>query len=301
MSAAAAAAPASSGGDRGEKGDRPSATTAALREPWWLKNHNFLVTGATKGIGLGVARQLMAHGASHVMICSRRADDCKRMAKELENDFPMAKVTAVACDVSTKEGRAKLVTTVKARFGRRLDGLVNNVGMNIRKDIADQTEDEYKQMMTTNIDSAYFLCKELKECLEIAASRRGTASVVNVASAAGVGSTGTGAVYGMSKAAMIQMSKILSCEWAKLNIRVNCVCPWMTMTPMLEEAVKDDPSQLDKVKEWTPMHRLPTVEEVAGPVTYLLMPSSRYVTGQVLSVDGGLSAQAFDGPTVTPP
>ena len=243
----------------------------------------------------------MAHGASHVMICSRKPEECKRVAKQLESDFPMARVTAVACDISTKEGRAKLVTTVKARFGRRLDGLVNNVGMNIRKDITEQTEDDYRQMMRTNVDSAYFLCKDLKEYLEVAASRRGTAAVVNVASAAGVGSTGTGAVYGMGKAAMIQMSKILACEWAKLNIRVNAVCPWMTMTPMLEEAVKDNPSQLDKVKEWTPMHRLPTVEEVAGPITYLLMPSSCYITGQVLSVDGGLSAQAFDGPTVTQP
>lgn len=129
--------------------------------------------------------------------------------------------------------------------------------------------------------------------------KNGSASIVNITSAAGVGSSGTGAVYGMGKAALNHLSKILACEFARFNVRVNSVAPWMTMTPMLEDAIKDDPSQLDKVKEWTPMHRLPTIEEVAGPITYLLMPSSRYVTGQIISVDGGLSAQAFDGPCVT--
>jgi len=210
-------------------------------------------------------------------------------------------VVGVGCDVSTEDGRGKLIAAVTACCDGSLDGLVNNVGVNVRKDIVEQTAEEYNLMMRTNVDAAYFLCKGLKTNLAKAAEKRGNSAVVNVTSAAGVGSTGTGAVYGMAKAALIQLSKILACEWAKLNIRVNSVAPWMTMTPMLQDAVKDNPSQLDKVKDWTPMHRLPTVDEVAGPIAFFLMPVSQYVTGQLISVDGGLSAQAFDGPVVTPP
>jgi Tropinone reductase 1 len=108
----------------------------------------------------------------------------------------------------------------------------------------------------------------------------------------------------MSKAALNQFTKILACEWAARKIRVNAVTPWMTMTPMLEEAVKKNPSQpdsqLDKVKAWTPMHRLASPEEIAGPIVFLSLPASSYITGQVLGVDGGLTAQGFDGPCVTP-
>ena len=74
----------------------------------------------------------------------------------------------------------------------------------------------------------------------------------------------------------------------------------MTMTPMLEDAVKANPTQLDKVYEWTPMHRLASPEEIANPIIFLLMPCSSYVTGQCIGVDGGLTAQGFDGPCVTP-
>merc|ERR1712228_1084456 len=98
-------------------------------------------------------------------------------------------------------------------------------------------------------------------------------------------------VYGMSKAAVIHFSKILATEWAKYNIRVNAISPWMTMTPMLKNAVKADPSQLDKVKMWTPMHRLATPEEIADPIVFLLLPCSSYITGQCLGIDGGLTAQ----------
>eukprot|EP00593_Proboscia_inermis_P012673 CAMPEP_0171323662 /NCGR_PEP_ID=MMETSP0816-20121228/115713_1 /TAXON_ID=420281 /ORGANISM="Proboscia inermis, Strain CCAP1064/1" /LENGTH=72 /DNA_ID=CAMNT_0011822423 /DNA_START=82 /DNA_END=300 /DNA_ORIENTATION=+ len=72
------------------------------------------------------------------------------------------------------------------------------------------------------------------------------------------------------------------------------------MTPMLEDAVKNNPSALDKVKEWTPMQRLASAQEVADPVVFLCMPCSSYITGQCLAIDGGLSAQGFDGPCVTP-
>jgi Tropinone reductase 1 len=190
------------------------------------------------------------------------------------------------------------VQLAKDGFGK-IHGLVNNVGTNIRKTILEQTEEEFHTMMKTNVDSAYFLCRMFSDVFD-----EEGATIVNVSSAAGVQSSGTGAAYGMSKAALNQFTKILACEWAARKIRVNAVTPWMTMTPMLEEAVKKNPSQpdsqLDKVKAWTPMHRLASPEEIAGPIVFLCLPASSYITGQVLGVDGGLTAQGFDGPCVTP-
>ena len=117
--------------------------------------------------------------------------------------------------------------------------------------------------------------------------------------------------YGASKAAVIQLTRSLACEFANDGIRVNSVAPWMTMTPMLQEALAGvgskpdgdggmsgaiDKSDLNRVKQWTPMGRLATPEEVAGPISFLCMDASSYITGQCLSVDGGLTAQGYDGP-----
>lgn len=280
---------------------------ASLKSSWTLENRVYVVTGGTKGIGFATARALLAHGAKGVLICARNEDDCNKAVQTLALEFPSSKneIVACACDVSTTEGRKMLLLRTQAAFGGILHGLVNNVGRNVRKDFSQQTEAEYDSMMKTNVDSAYFLCQLFQDILAHTSQGMNmettgmSTSVVNVASAAGVQSSGTGAVYGMSKAAMIHFSKILACEWAKLNIRVNAVAPWMTMTPMLKDAVKANPTQLDKVHEWTPMHRLASPEEIASPIIFLLMPCSSYITGQCIGIDGGLTAQGFDGPCVT--
>lgn len=266
----------------------------AILSQWNLKGRSYMVTGGAKGIGLATIRALLSHQAAFVFFCSRSS--CDDVLACLQKDHPDASIHHVVCDVSTQEGRDVLVNFVKSNLDNRpLDGLINNVGVNIRKSILEQTPDEYHSMMRTNIDSAYFLSKA---CYEL--FTKGS-TIVNVSSAAGVQSSGTGIAYGMSKAAVNQLTRTLACEWAAKGIRVNAVTPWMTMTPMLRDAVAKDPSQLEKVSAWTPIHRLAEASEVAGPIVFLCMPCSSYVTGQVLGVDGGLTAQGFDGPCVTAP
>jgi len=255
-----------------------------------------LVTGGSKGIGAAVVDELLNRSAGTIIFCSRSPVD----TKEKQAQHSSTKIHHVACDVSTPEGRTTLVQAVKDLGVSALDGLVNNVGINIRKNMQEQSAEEYHSIIRTNIDSAYFLCQELLPLLEASGSSSSSAAVVNVSSAAGTQSSGTGVAYGMSKAALNQMTRGLACEWAAKNIRVNAVTPWMTMTPLLQDAVKSNPSQLDKVKEWTPMHRLAQASEIAAPIVFLLMPASSYITGQILGVDGGLTAQGFDGPCVSP-
>jgi tropinone reductase I len=267
-------------------------SATSRQSQWSLEGQNFVVTGGAKGIGLATVKELLSLGASSVLFCSRGA--CDGLLSALHDSFPDQQIIHVICDVSTHDGREKLVQTSKASF-RTINGLVNNVGTNVRKNILEQTEEEYYTMCRTNIDSAYFLCRLFSDLFD-----PNGASIVNVSSAAGSQSSGTGAAYGLTKAAINQFTKILACEWASRKIRVNAVTPWMTMTPMLEEAIRKNPKQIEKVLAWTPMHRLATAEEIAAPITFLCLPASSYITGQVLGIDGGLTAQGFDGPCVSP-
>uniref|UniRef100_A0A7S3L9J3 Ketoreductase domain-containing protein n=1 Tax=Amphora coffeiformis TaxID=265554 RepID=A0A7S3L9J3_9STRA len=267
-------------------------TKESILSQWSLNGKSYVVTGGAAGIGFAAVKTLLAHQASKVMFCSR--SPCEDVLISLQTEFPEATIRHVSCDVATKDGRDALVAYIKSNLeGQPLDGLINNVGMNIRKSVMEQTEDEFAAIMRTNVDSAYFLSRA---CLDFFTQG---STVVNVSSAAGVQSSGTGIAYGISKAAVNHFTRTLACEWAAKGIRVNAVTPWMTMTPMLKEAVAKNPSQLDKVKAWTPMHRLAEASEVAGPIVFLCMPCSSYITGQVLGVDGGLTAQGFDGPCVT--
>ena len=271
-----------------------------IQKAWSLKDRNIVVTGGSNGIGFAVVKALIANGATGIIFCSR--SPCEALVNSL-NAMKVSrsqKIYHVACDVSTKQGRKTLYDCAQKVFGGKVHTLINNVGTNVRKPVLEQTEEEFHTMMRTNVDSAYFLSKLFYDILDKDGGGGAVgASIVNVSSAAGVQSSGTGAVYGMTKAAVNQFTKALACEWAAKNIRVNAVTPWMTMTPMLKDAVSKNPNQLDKVKAWTPMHRLCNPEEVANAVVFLALPASSYITGQILGVDGGLTAQGFDGPCVT--
>ena len=304
-----------------------SSTTTTPINRWTLEGNVYLVTGGTKGIGKAIVEELLLHGASTIVYCSRSnftADDAATQ-QLYRQTYPKATLIHVACDVATVEGRKVLYDTmVTTHTIKELHGLINNVGVNVRKGMAQQTSEEYYNIMRTNIDSAYFLCQLFLPMLECGVSSRRTlintnnnyyyGSVVNVSSAAGIQSSGTGAAYGMSKAALNQMTRTLACEWASKHIRVNSVAPWMTFTPMLlnasststSTAANDDNEMLlpstkmsvtEKAQIWTPMHRLAQPYEIAGPVIFLLLPASNYITGQILAVDGGLTSQGFAGPT----
>jgi Tropinone reductase 1 len=161
---------------------------------WSLQGCRIVVTGSTKGIGKAAAVEMLSLGA-HVLVTSRTNDDVAAVVKELSEQFPDAACYGCACDVSTKDGRDLLTEKATELWAGELDCLVNNVGTNVRTTIEDSTEEGYAQMMRTNVDSCFFLCKDFLPML-----RKGNSpAVVNVSSAAGCNSSGTGAVYAMTK------------------------------------------------------------------------------------------------------
>ncbi len=249
---------------------------------WTLENKTALITGGSKGIGLAIVNEFLSLGAE-VFFVARTQNGVLKIINKIKE----ANLHGIIADVSTEEGRDKVYHIIKTR-AKRLDFLVNNVGTNIRKKSVEYTADEYDKIMNTNLKAAFELTKNMYPYLK--KSKDG--SVVNIASVSGLASTSSGVVYGMTKAAMIQMTRYLAVEWAEDKIRVNAIAPWYIKTPLVKE-VMNDKKRWAKIIEWTPMKRAGNPEEIAGLSAFLCMKKASFITGQCIAADGGLMAGAF--------
>ncbi|KNA15897.1 hypothetical protein SOVF_094030 [Spinacia oleracea] len=263
-----------------------SQNSGTTSQRWSLSGMTALVTGGTRGIGNAVVEELGGFGAK-VHLCSRNEAELNKCLDEWKaKGF---EVSGSVSDVSSREQRQKLLQDVSSIFNGKLNILINNAGTNIRNSTTDVSAEEYAKIMTTNLESAYHLCQLAHPLLKDS----GAGSIVFISSVAGVTSIGTGSVYAATKAAINQLTKNLACEWAKDNIRTNTVAPWYIRTSLVEHLLADK-SFLDKVVSRTPLGRVGEAEEVSAMVAFLCLPAASYITGQVISVDGGMTVNGFN-------
>ncbi len=248
---------------------------------WTLTGKRAIVTGGSKGIGEAVVKELLGMGAEVLAVARKQAD-----LDALTVQFP-ANLQVLAADISNESGREALRLWVNNNWGN-LDILVNNVGTNIRKPTADYTMEEFNFIVDTNLVSAYELNRLFYPMLK--ASEQG--NIIHVTSVAGLVHVRTGSVYGLTKAALTQLTRNLAVEWAHDGIRVNAVAPWYIQTPLAETVLKDK-EFYDAVISRTPMKKIGKPEDVAAAVAFLCLPAAAYITGHTLAVDGGFTINGF--------
>lgn len=249
-----------------------------------LDGRKALITGAGRGIGRALAVGYAEAGADVALVARTR--------EQLEETAALVRAAGrealvVPADIRNPN-EVRAAVRHAAEWAERIDILVNNAGMNIRTPALEVTEEQWETIMQTNLKSAFLFSQEVGRHMK----ENGGGRIVSIASVAGQVALRTGVAYGATKAALMQMTRILALEWGKFGINVNALGPWYFKTPLTEKLLAD-PDYLRDILARTPLQRVGELPELVGPAVFLASEAASYVTGQTLMVDGGMTIYGF--------
>jgi len=256
-----------------------------------LTNKVAIVTGGNGGIGLGMARGLARAGAM-VVVAARDAGKSAEAVRELralqsmrDTAVPGGEAFAVEVDVSDEAAVAAMVATTVERYGR-LDILINNAGMSIRKPVQELALDEWHKVIDTNLSSAFLCARATYPHMK----RSGGGKVINIGSMLSIFGASFAPAYAASKGGVVQLTKSLAVGWAADNIQVNAVLPGWIDTELTQGARQQVSGLNERVLARTPAARWGVPDDLSGVAVFLASAASDFVTGVAIAVDGGYSS-----------
>lgn len=241
-----------------------------------------IVTGGNGGLGLGMARGLAAAGAN-IVVAARDAEKTAVAVAELEGMGVQAR--GMTTDVTQEPAIRKMVSDTVDAFGR-VDILVNNAGTVVRKTPDQTSTEDWDLVLDVNLRSAFLAAREVYPHMK----SQGGGKIIGIGSMYSIfGGGGSGAPYSASKGGVVQLSKSLAVAWAKDNIQSNAILPGWFMTTLTSDIPVDQPERYQMISNRIPLGRWGEVDELQGTVVFLSSRASDYVTGAVITVDGGFS------------
>ena len=241
------------------------------------------VTGATQGLGAALALRLAQDGYD-VAVSGTRIKNLRDTVSALK--VTGVRVVAVPLDLRSQDSTEQAMAQVIKELGE-LDVLVNNAGITLRSLAVDVTREEWQSVMDVNLAGTFFMSQQMGRHL-IAQKRAGC--IVNISSTHGLIGFAQRSTYGISKAGISHMTRMLAIEWAEHRIRVNAVAPGTVATPSRVAFFSADSGGFKAMIDRVPLARLCEMEEVAAMVSYLASPAAEYITGQTMVLDGGLTS-----------
>ncbi len=250
-----------------------------------LKGKVAIITGASKGIGKGIALRFSQEGAA-VVLASRSLDLLSAIVDQVRNKGGRA--MALDLDVTRYESVEKVVNQTVEHFGR-LDIMVNNAGISMAKPSEDLSPPEWARALETDLYGVFYGC----QCAAKRMIPQGGGTIINITSVYGLVAAPGRAAYCSSKAAANMLTKVLAIEWAKKNIRVNAIAPGYFRTELVQGVIDSGMLPLGAIEKRTPIGRIGEVPELLGLAVYLASDESAYMTGSVINIDGGWEAYGY--------
>lgn len=249
-----------------------------MSDPFDVAKEVVLITGASQGLGRHFARLLASRKAA-VVLAARQIGKLTELERDIKNNGGQA--VAVQMDVTNEESVVKAIQAAEGALGP-ITVLINNAGVVVEKAAVDQTGDDWDKVLNANLKGSFTVATEIGRRM---IARKSGGSIINISSVLGIGVIGHVSTYSASKAALIQLTKSLALEWASKGIRVNALAPGYIDTEFNHEFWATPPGE--RLIRKIPQRRLGQETDLDGAILLMASQASRYMTGSVITVDGG--------------